>query len=352
MLKNSISVLRACLLVYLSFGSTVGVADDVADFYRGKTITVLVGGEAGGAYDVYARLLSRHIIRFIPGNPKTVMQYMPGAGSVIATNHLYNVAAQDGTVVLAPNRTAPFAPFLGQKGARFDPTKIHWLGSLNNEVGVMQVIASHTVKSIADARRTTVIVGSTSPLTDSEEYPTLLNNTLGTKFRLVRGYSSIEAIQIALERGEINGQENSFSGMAQRFPDWRTKMSILTQLSLAKHASMPDIPIVFDFIRPEFVANGFSVEDVQNFWTIILTQQIVGRPFGVGPKVPTERIVALRDAFKNMIGDQQFKAEAEALRLELYPLEGSDIQERMAKVAAQPQSVIDKLQQLIVYKGE
>ncbi len=353
MLRNRLKVFCAavlCACALLSGG--VGRADDVEEFYRGKTLTFLVGGEAGGAYDVYARLLSRHIGRYIPGNPRLIMQYMPGAGSVIATNHLFNVAAQDGTVILAPNRTAPFAPYLGQKGARFDPVQIHWLGSLNNEVGVMQVIGSHPVKTIADARRTEVIVGSTSPLTDSEEYPTLLNNTLGTKFKLVRGYSSIEAIQIALERGEINGQENSFSGMAQRFPDWRTKMSILTQLSLAKHAAMPDVPLVFDFIKPEYVTKGMTVSDVENYWRIILTQQIVGRPYGLGPKVPAERVEALRAAFRSAVRDPKFMSEAEALRLELYPLDGQNIQDRIAKVAAQPASVIERLQQMIVYKGD
>ena len=193
-------------------------ADDVSDFYRGRTLTLLVGGDPGGAYDVYARLLARRFGAHIPGHPKIIMQYMPGAGSVIATNYLFNVAPPDGTVVLAPNRTAPLAPFMGQKGARFDPVQINWLGSLNNEVGVMQVWGDNPVKTIADARRPRVIVGSTSPLTDSDEYPTLLNNTLGTRFQLVRGYASIEAVQFALERGEIQGQENSYSGMVSIFP--------------------------------------------------------------------------------------------------------------------------------------
>ena len=216
--------------------SSPAIADEVADFYRGKTLTFLVGGDPGGAYDVYARLLARHIGPHIPGNPKIIMQYIPGAGSVIATNYLVNVVPQDGTVVLAPNRTAALAPLMGQKGARFDPVQINWLGSLNNEVGVMQVWGANPVKTIADARRTRVIVGSTSPLTDSDEYPTLLNNTLGTKFQMVRGYASIEAVQLALERGEIQGQENSLLRHGATFPrlaqqDEHTRPAVADQAS-------------------------------------------------------------------------------------------------------------------------
>jgi tripartite-type tricarboxylate transporter receptor subunit TctC len=327
-------------------------ADDVAEFYRGRTLTFLVGGDPGGAYDVYARLLARHIGSFIPGNPKIVMQYMPGAGSVIATNHFFNVAPQDGTVVLAPNRTAALAPFMGHKGARFDSAKINWFGSLNNEVGVMQVWGTKAVKTIADARRTPLVVGSTSPLTDSEEYPTLLNNTLGTKFQLVRGYASIEAVQLALERGEIEGQENSYSGMAQHFPDWRNKMSILVQLSLAKHPEMPDIPLIFDFIRPEFVVHNLSVEEVGTFWRIILSQQIVGRPYALGPRVPSERVAALRTAFKSVAEDPQFRADASKSKLELAPLEGGEIQRMIANIASVPAAGVGHLRELIRYKGE
>ena len=178
-------------------------ADAISDFYKGKTITIIVGGDAGGSYDIYARMLSRHLPRHMSGNPPITMQYMPGAGSVIAVNHLYNVAAQDGTFMLAPNRTAAFAPTLGQQGARYEPAKLNWIGSLNNDVGVMQVWANVPVKTIADARKTEVVIGATSPLTDSQEYPTLLNNTLGTRFKMVLGYKSMPALQNSMEAGEI-----------------------------------------------------------------------------------------------------------------------------------------------------
>jgi tripartite-type tricarboxylate transporter receptor subunit TctC len=327
-------------------------AADAPDFYRGKTITIIVGGDAGGSYDIYARLLSRHLPRYLAGNPTIVLQYMPGAGSVIATNHLYNVAPQDGTIVLAPNRTAAFAPILGQQGARYDPASINWIGSLNNDVGVMQVWGAQSVKTIADARTTRVIVGATSPLTDSQEYPTLLNNTLGTKFKMVMGYKSMPALQNSLEAGEVQGAENSFLGMEERFPDWRDRIGVLVQLSLNKHPRMNDIPLVFDFIKPEWVAPGLTVAEVEQIWRMILTQQAVGRPYAFGPKVPAERVKAMRDAFKAVLTDAAFLADASRSRLELQVLDGDRIQNMIAAVSSAPPAIVDKLRDLIVYKGD
>lgn len=327
-------------------------AADVPDFYRGKTITIIVGGDAGGSYDIYARLLSRHLPRYVEGNPTIVLQYMPGAGSVIATNHLYNVAPQDGTVILAPNRTAAFAPILGQQGARYDPAQINWIGSLNNDVGVMQVWGAQSVKTIEDARKTRVIVGATSPLTDSQEYPTLLNNTLGTKFKMVMGYKSMPALQNSLEAGEVQGAENSFLGMEERFPDWRNRIRVLVQLSLNKHPRMADIPLVFDFIKPDWVAPGLTVAEVEQIWRIILTQQAVGRPYAFGPKVPAERVKSMRDAFKAALNDPGFVSDASRTKLELQVIDGEHIQNMIAAVSSAPPAIIDKLRDLIVYKGD
>ncbi len=215
----------------------------------------------------------------------------------------------------------------------------------------MQIWGTNPVKTIADARQVPVIVGSTSPLTDSDEYPILLNNTLGTRFQMVRGYASIEAVQLALERGEVQGQENSYSGMAQHFPDWRRKMSILVQLSLAKHPDMPDIPLVFDAIKPEFVAPGVTVDEVQTFWRTILSQQMLGRPYALGPGVPPARVAALRAAFKAAADDPGLRDDAARNHIELFPLAGDEIQSMIGRVAAVPASIIARLRELIARGG-
>jgi hypothetical protein len=216
----------------------------------------------------------------------------------------------------------------------------------------MQIWGKVPVKTIEAARKVPVIVGSTAPMTDSEEYPALLNNTLGTKFKLVRGYPSINAIQNALERGEVQGQENSYLGMAQHFADWRNQVNVLVQLSLTKHPQMPDIPLVFDYIKPDFVSPSYTIEEVTSFWRILLTQQAMGRPFGVGPKVPQDRVAALRRAFKALLDDEEFRAEAARTNLELMALDGTDIQGMIERVAASPPAIFAKLRELILYKGD
>ena len=254
--------------------------------------------------------------------------------------------------MLAPNRTAAFAPTLGQQGARYEPAKLNWIGSLNNDVGVMQVWANVPVKTIADARKTEVVIGATSPLTDSQEYPTLLNNTLGTRFKMVLGYKSMPALQNSMEAGEVQGAENSFLGMEEKFPQWRDRIHVLVQLSLSKHPRLPDVPLVFDVIKPEFVVPGLSVDEVETMWRIILTQQVVGRPYVVGPGVPPERVKALRTAFHQVLADPAFVDDAAKARLDIQPLDGDEIQRMIAAVAAAPPATVEKLRQLIVHKGE
>lgn len=342
---------RLVIIAVLSVLSCGARAQGFADFYRGKTIEIVIGSDPGGAYDVYTRILSRYFGKYIPGNPGFVIQHMPGAGSVIATNHVYNVAPQDGTVILAPNRTAALAPVLGQPGARFDPARINWLGSLNSDVGVMQVWGSAPARTLADARNMDIVAGSTAPLTDSEEYPTLLNNTIGTRFRIVRGYKSIGALQTALERGEVLAMENSFDGMVDHFPDWRNRLRVLVQLALTRHPDMPDIPLVFDLIKSGLHADGVSAAEAEQLWRLILSQQALGRPFAVGPGVSPDRVAVLRDAFISMTGDADFRAELARARLDLRPLDGSYSQKMIAEVAAAPPSLIAKLRDMIVYKG-
>ena len=347
-------IVRSLALIGIIAVCTVAVpaaADDVADFYRGKTVTMTVGSPAGGGYDVYARLLARHIGKYIPGNPAVVAQNRPGAASVNAANHVYNVAPQDGTVILAPNRTAPIVQLLGQQGPRYEATKFHWLGSLNNEAGVLEVALRAPVKNIEDARRTPITVGVTTVGSDGDVYPALMNNTLGTKFKLVRGYPGSAAIDLAIERGEVEAQSDSFSSMAKHYPDWRTKIRALVQFTLTKHPDMPDVPLIFDYIKPQFLTPGMPIEDAETFWRIMLIQKALGRPFAVGPGVPPERVKALRDAFHAVLQDTEFAAEAKRGRLEVHAVDGAEVQALLEKINAAPRAVIARLNDALAYRG-
>jgi tripartite-type tricarboxylate transporter receptor subunit TctC len=346
------SALTLVAVGLLTTSANVAHADTIADFYKGKNVQLIVGSDAGGGYDVYARLLSRHIGRFIPGTPGMIIMNMPGAGSIKATNYVYNVAPQDGTIILAPNRTPPFVQILGQPGPQFDAKKINWIGSLNNEVGVMEVWHTAPVKTIADARTTAIIVGVTAPGTDSEVYPTLMNNTIGTKFKIVRGYPGAGAIDLATERGEVQGQSDSFSSMSLRYPEWRSRFNVLAQISLTKHPAMPDIPLIMDAITPASVVDGMTVDEAKILWELMLTQKVMGRPYAVGPNVAPERVKALRTAFHAVLDDPQFRIDADKSRSEILAVDGDEIQAMIAKVASAPRAVIDKLNDAIKYKGE
>jgi len=330
----------------------VAKAENLAGFYKGKNITIVVGTPAGGGYDIYARLLARHLSKHIPGNPAIIIQNKPGAGSVIAANYVYEVAPQDGTVILAPTRTAAFAQLLGQDGPRYLATKFNWLGSLNNEVGVMAVSNTVPVKTVEDARRIPVIFGSASPGGDGDIYPALMNHTLDTKFKIVRGYEGSAGVDLAMTRGEVQGQSDSYSAMTKHFPDWRKKINVLVQLSLSKHADLPDIPLIFDYLKPQYLKPGMSVETANTLWRIMLVQKAMGRPFAVGPNVPPERVKALRDAFAAVLKDPEFIAEAEKTKNEINPVDGDGIQQMLEKIAAAPASDIAKLNAAITYEDE
>lgn len=346
-------VFSVAALAFVSLSAAPSRADAVADFYKGRNIIMVVGSDPGGGYDIYARLLARHINRFIPGTPTIIVQNMPGAGSIKATNYVYNVAPQDGSVILAPNRTPPFAQILGQPGPQFDPKKIVWLGSLNNEVGVVNVWHTVPVKTLDEARQRPVIIGSTAPGTDFEVYTALLNNTIGTKFKVVRGYPGGQAIDLAAERGEIDGSTgDSFGSLLERYPDWRQKFTLLVQTSLTKHPALPDVPLIFEFLTADRLAPGMTLDDAKQLWEMMLIQKAMGRPYAVGPKVPEDRISALRSAFESMILDPAFLADATRGHNEILAVKGQDIQRMIAKVADSPREVIQKLNDAITYKGD
>jgi tripartite-type tricarboxylate transporter receptor subunit TctC len=357
--RNAMARLIGWALLAWAFGVTSAAAqgapatpENVADFYRGKTIAMVVGTPAGGGYDIYARLLARHLGKHIPGNPLIIIQNKPGAGSVIAANYVYEVAPQDGTVILAATRTAAFAQLLGQSGTRYQATKLNWLGSMNNEVGVMGIWHTSPVKTVEDARKTPVIFGSASMGGDGDIYPALMNNTIATKFKIVRGYQGSGGIDIAMLRGEVQGQSNSFSAMKKFAPDWREKMHVLVQLSLTRHPEMPDIPLIFDYLKPEYLAPGMTLEQAETLWRIMLVQKAMGRPFAVGPDVPADRLKALRTAFHAVLIDPEFLADAERTQNEINPVDGDDIQRMLETISSASQADIDKLNEAISYKGD
>ncbi len=330
----------------IALGQTAAFGQSVEEFYEGKRIKIVSSSEPGGGYDTYARTVARHIGRHIPGNPKLLVQNMPGAGGVVAANWLYNVGAQDGTIIGSVQRAVPFVPIFGKKGPKYDPAKFHWLGSLNNEVGVLSVWRKTSpVKTIQEAMQTEVLLGGTGP-NDTEIYPALMNNTIGTKFRIITGYPSTTTATLAIERGEIQGLSQSFSSMKARAPrNWRDDVRVLVQLSTRQHPELPDVPLIFDLLKDKG-------EEVNTIWRLMLTQKVMGRPYMLGPNVPADRVAALRKAFEDMVKDPKFLADAAKQRREVVFVSGPDIQKMITKVASAPASIIAKMDVYTTYRGK
>lgn len=308
------------------------VADEVADFYKGRTITMYIGYSAGGGYDTYARLLSRHMGRHIPGNPEFVAQNRPGAGSMVLTNQLYNTLPKDGTSMATIGRGMPMEPLFGNPQARFKPVEFGWIGSLNNEVSVCASWHTTGISSFEDLRTKGMIVGGTARGADTDTFPTAMNNLLGTKLRLITGYPGGNDINFAIEKGEVEGRYGwSWSSVIGTRLDWYRdkKVNVLVQLATEKHPDLPDVPLIMDLAKSEQDRDALE---------LIFARQLWGRPILTTPGVPQARLDALRAAFDATMKDPKFIAEAEKMRHEINPVSGQAVQravERIFKASAE-----------------
>jgi tripartite-type tricarboxylate transporter receptor subunit TctC len=327
--------------------SQAAFAQSVADFYKGKTITIVVGSDVGGGYDLTARTLAHHLARHIPGQPSIIVQNKPGASSIVAANYVYEIAPKDGTIIAAAQRPIPFQTLFGDTGVRFDVRKMQWLGSTTNELGV--VVAWHTApqQTFADLYKSEMVIGGTGPATDPELYPRAMNRVLGTRFRIVGGYPGQAQVALAMERGEIQGSGNwSFSDIEKGHPDWITekKVRLLLQLGLAKSQSplLREVPLVLDVARND---------DERHVFEILMGMKALGRPYFVAPGVPTDRTEALREAFMATMRDPEFLAEANQLLGPIDPVSGTDMQVIIAGVYALPAQVISQAREAVKVPG-
>jgi tripartite-type tricarboxylate transporter receptor subunit TctC len=338
-----VSGLGATLALVLgSTAASAQQAEDVAAFYRDKQIKMIVTSDVGGGYDTYSRVLARHMGRHIPGNPTIIIQNMPGGGGLSGTNYMYNVAPKDGTVIANIQRGVPFMAIMGREGPRFDPTKFNWLGSLNNEVGVFVSWHTSKIKTLDDVLKNELIVGGSGP-NDTEASPAVLNNTIGTKFKIVSGYPSSSAIALAMQRGEVEGFTTSYTALLTRNSDWLEKkqVNILVQNALIKHPDLPHIPLALDYAK--------TAEDRQVL-ELMYARQVIGRPFLAPPGVPQERVKALRAAFDATVKDPEFVAEMDKQKLELTPVSGQEVQALIERVAQTPKPIIARLEQYSIDK--
>jgi tripartite-type tricarboxylate transporter receptor subunit TctC len=335
MLKSSRTLIALALVA-----TGAPQASAQADAFAGKSLQMIIGFGAGGGYDLWARTVGRHIGRHLPGAPGVVAQNMPGAGSYTAASYIYTVAPKDGTVIGIIARDAALGPLTGAAGARFDPTRLSWIGTPTKETNVC--IAYHTakVKTAGDLLRQQLIVGSTGPGTGTRSYPLALNDLLGTKFKLVSGFPASSDVFLAMERGEVEGICESLDSIKVRRPDWipAGTVAVLLQGGTEPNPDLKDVPFVLDLAR---------TDEQRKTLEFLYAGQGIGRPFVAPPDLPPARLAMLRTAFMATMKDAAFIEDARRSKLDLEPQDGEHLAALVAKIYATPKPIVDKIANLI-----
>jgi len=328
-------------VMYLAGAASPAGADAISDFYKKSRVKVIIGFPPGGGFNRGGRVVGRHIGKYIPGNPRIIVQNMPGGGSLRSLNWLSNKAPKNGTVIGHFHSSAMREAFIGAAGVHFDPRKLYWLGSYLRERAVTFVRADSGIKTIQDVFKKPVIVGGTSPRSGGGIYPRILNNVLGTKFKVVVGYGSTGESTLAMERGELQGVGSwSWSQLRDRRPKWiKDKVvNVLVQLAVKPHKDLPNVPTVIELAKTE--------EDRQVLESIFAWAEL-GRPFVSPPGTDPKRGAALRKAFITMVGKKDFEKDINIASLEVDAVVGKDAEALLAKLYAYPKSVVDRAR--IVY---
>lgn len=334
--------LRILLSAALLFVTVpVRAQEDVAAFYQGKQLRFVVGTAPGGGYDLFARVLARHMSRHVPGNPNVIVQNMPAAGGLVMTNQLYALGPKDGTVIGVPINGLPTAPLLQPSGANFDPTKLIWLGSTNREPYVAFVWHSAPVQSITELGANELVVGATTPGTTMVDFPLVTNDILGLKFKIVRGYEGTPQINHAIERGEIQGQGGiGWAAVKAQVPHWisEKKIKVIAQFGLKRHPDLAHVPTMLELTKTEADRAALMV---------MFARTEYGRPYFLPPDVPVARVQALRRAFDATMKDPAFIADAAKLQLDIDPMTGEEVQALVSQLSNTPAAIVARLRAIL-----
>ena len=325
----------------LLFGcSVVHAQDAVADFYRGRTITLQIGSEPGGGYDVVGRTVARFMSKYIPGSPHLIVQNVPGGGSLRFANQMFNVSPRDGTVFGLASNGMPTTPLLSPEAAHFDPTKFHFIGSTSREIEVMVVWHEAPVQKLDDIFTKEMIVGTSAPGSATRDFPIVLNALLGTKFKIVGGYVGAGAIKLAMQRGEVHSNAALAWGSAKTsYGDLLRdkKINVVAKYSPTTDPELADVPIM---------PQGKTEADRQ-ILQILYSRESYGRPFFTPPGVPMERVTALRRAFMDTMQDPDFRKEATLRTVEVEPITGEALDALTRQLLELPPDVVARARKLL-----
>lgn len=335
---------RYCALLTMVTGVAMGTAaaDPIGDFYKDKTLTVVIGYPAGGGFDAYGRLVADHLPRFLAGKPRTTIQYMPGASSLKAVSNIYNVAPQDGTVIGMAGIQIVFNAFVrGEVGDKVDVTKINWIGRLAMMDSVAIIWHETGVKTVEDLKTRKTHFGGTSSAAGSGYIPYAMNRLFGTQMNVTLGYGGTTEQYLAIERGEIDGATNAIWSQLQRsHPEWIRDKKIVPifQDSAERYPFLPEVPTMVEMAQNEGQRKVLRLMSVPSTF---------GRSFYAGPKVPPERVAALRTAFMALTEDGAVKAEVNKLNLDVWPMSGEGLQAFVDEVGSYPKELFEETLKII-----
>jgi len=309
-------------------------AQEATPFYKDKQIRIIISAGVAGGYMEYARTLADNMGKHIAGNPSFIVQSMPGAGGLNATNYLYTQAPQDGTTIGIVHSTIPLAPLWGMQGVRYETLKFHWIGAFDRAPGVCLMWAASPVKTWQDILEKGATVGSSGAGSQMDAYPALLNKLFGAKMKVIAGYKDGTSIYLAMERGEVDGRcGGQMSAIRATRPDWLTEKKIIAPIVIAmqRHPDFPDTPTVLEFAKDE--ATRQTLE-------LITVSQGLDRPVLMPPNTPPARVKEIRDAFRATLADPEFVAEIKRRNMGLDPVFAEEMTATLAKAFDSPPDVI------------
>lgn len=312
-------------------------ADPVEDFYRGKTVKFIVGSNTGGSYDTYSRLLAQFMGRHIPGNPTLVVENMPGASGTKSAQYIGEIAPKDGSVIGMFNQSMPQRQMFEPDQVHFDLAKFSWLGAMNTSTTVFITWHTSGVKTLEDAKKKEVVMGALSATGGNSVYPLLINAFLGTRFKVVLGYQGGNTIQLAMERGEVDGRAAVvWSGLKAGWPHWiaEKKVSVLLQTGLTKEKDLPDVPLLLDLAKND---------EEKAIFRFVSSDSAMGFPVTAPPGIPADRLAALRKAFLDTMNDPDLLKVAAERKLEIEPSSGAEVKKVVEDLISTPKDVIGKI---------
>jgi tripartite-type tricarboxylate transporter receptor subunit TctC len=328
-------VCAAVAFALASLAALPAAAQNVAEFYKGKTIAILMGTGPGGSYDLYGRTIAAHLGKHIPGNPSIVVEHMPGAGGAVAGNHIYGPAPQDGSKRLLAHALPLVEKLRGGKNVNFHTREMHWLGAYSSIAQMMAIWHAAGVNTIDDLKNKDLVIGAFSNTHLTYQWAMLLKNALGTRYKVITGYPGGNALNVAMERGEISGWTASWENLVGTRPQWlRDKqVSIPVQFTLSRLPALKDVPTLLELTPPE-------KKDVVEF---ITAGTPIARAMAVGPRVPEDRVAALRKAFDALMHDKDFLAECEKRKLDIDPRSAAETQKLVDKIVSASPDLVERV---------